>query len=647
MYNILNSVDILKDFFKNYVPNLVGNFDQQNTSIINSIIRFKENKNILKKLNQKYPSFFTKIIELFYLSKLSIDDILKQIFCINCGKKLKFNKISKPFLQYCSNLCACKGEQRRNKVKETVKNKDFTERNEKSRKTKLERYGNEYYNNRNKAAQTYLEKYGTDSILKSEEIRDKIKKTNIQRYGVDNPFKSEQIQQQIKETNIEKYGVENVFQSETIKDKIKKTNLEKYGVDHYAKTDESKLKFKINSLKKYGTDNPFQSCDIKEKIKETNNKKYNVDYPMQSQLIKEKSRQTSIEKYDSSTSTSSHIKNREDINVEFINKKFVKNNMIDLEELTKYFNCSLSFYQQTIKPLFNDQLIKKSKCNKTQKNIFNFVTSLGVDVKYNDRTIIKPKELDIFIPEYNVAIEYNGLMFHSIGMSHKQMFDNHTNEDKIKMNHYNKFELCKNNNIHLLHIFDHHWYQRNKQIKSLIKRYLNKLSKIDIGSCNIDVIDNHTITEQFIKENSIHINYEKYDYSIALFNDNNILAILLMRGYKDTYSFVDFIQRNDIEIENSFLCLLHKFSEIFKCKYISISFDRSLHDPQIDNISHIINKIGNTSPDYFLIDEKLNIVQKDKIYLKNKEYQYNYFNDLYNQGFRKVYDCGKEMYEIY
>jgi hypothetical protein len=102
---------------------------------------------------------------------------------------------------------------------------------EKSKQTKKERYGNEYYLNRDKAKQTCLE-----------------------HFGVENPLKSPKIILKIKQTVKEKYGVENVFQSEKIKEKCKQTSLKHFGVEYPSQNSEIHLKqqksgFKLKQFK--------------------------------------------------------------------------------------------------------------------------------------------------------------------------------------------------------------------------------------------------------------------------------------------------------------------------------------------------------------------------------------------------------------
>ena len=123
----------------------------------------------------------------------------------------------------------------------------------KGRQTTKDRYGNENYTNREQAKQTCLKKYGVENISKSEygkkllsqavkkahlerhdEIIAKSKKTKLEKYGNENYINTEKI----KQTCIEKYGVSNYFETKEAKEKIIQTNLERYGVPYSCMTEQ-------------------------------------------------------------------------------------------------------------------------------------------------------------------------------------------------------------------------------------------------------------------------------------------------------------------------------------------------------------------------------------------------------------------------
>ena len=156
----------------------------------------------------KFLDNTTPLIERIYYILCEIQYI---ILCPSCKiKKPNFISLKSGYHETCSVKCSTKFSA--DKVTLTkIKNNSYEKASVANRKTKLEKYGDENYNN-----------------------RDKCKKTCMEKYGVENPMKADKVKEKIKETNLEKYGVENPFQSEIIKDKIKETSLSKYGVENYS-----------------------------------------------------------------------------------------------------------------------------------------------------------------------------------------------------------------------------------------------------------------------------------------------------------------------------------------------------------------------------------------------------------------------------
>jgi len=99
--------------------------------------------------------------------------------------------------------------------------------------------------------------------------------------------------------------------------------------------------------------------------------------------------------------------------------------------------------------------------SKGEIEIRNFVKSLGIEVSSNDRNqIFNPKtgyafELDIFMPNLNKAIEYNGEYWH---------------QDKSK--DLLKQKLCEEKEINLLTIWDKEWKTEKTICKDRIKEFI-------------------------------------------------------------------------------------------------------------------------------------------------------------------------------
>jgi hypothetical protein len=209
--------------------------------------------------------------KLYYDKWLNEDDNI----CKICGGENEFMSIGKGYKPACTNNCA--KELRLIKTRKTKLEKYGNEKYtnwEKCKQTKLEKYGDENYNNSDKNKVTCQEKYGNPTYNNME----KAKTTIFERYGVTHHLQIPEIRnksnEKIRNTNLQKYGVSCALQAEPVIQKIKKTKLEKYGDENYCNPEKTKL----TKQERYGDD---YIKIIDEKRKQTMLERYGVEYPAQ------------------------------------------------------------------------------------------------------------------------------------------------------------------------------------------------------------------------------------------------------------------------------------------------------------------------------------------------------------------------------
>jgi hypothetical protein len=97
-----------------------------------------------------------------------------------------------------------------------------------------------------------------------------------------------------------------------------------------------------------------------------------------------------------------------------------------------------------------------------------------VEAVFNDRSLIGPKELDIYLPDDNLAIEFNGVYWHT--------------EDRVgKKYHYDKWRLCKDKGVQLLQIWEDDWAFNREVVENTIKSKL--LGRKPIGARKVKVVE--------------------------------------------------------------------------------------------------------------------------------------------------------------
>ena len=90
--------------------------------------------------------------------------------------------------------------------------------------------------------------------------------------------------------------------------------------------------------------------------------------------------------------------------------------------------------------------------SKAENELVCHLKDLGLSVITNCRpSWLNSKELDLYIPTLNLAIEYNGFVYHHTSDSDVAFLS----KTKVYQDyHYNKWKVCKDNGVTLIHIFE-------------------------------------------------------------------------------------------------------------------------------------------------------------------------------------------------
>lgn len=139
----------------------------------------------------------------------------------------------------------------------------------------------------------------------------------------------------------------------------------------------------------------------------------------------------------------------------------------------------------------------------------NYVKSITKDdVIFNDRKLLKGKELDIYIPSKNLAIEVDGLVWHCS----KFKPDYHT---QLSL----KTDLCNELGVRLIHFYDDELREKTLIVKSIIASALGIYDKkIYARKCELKEI-NKVEADDFFNKNHLNGTARAQQY-FGLFFDN-------------------------------------------------------------------------------------------------------------------------------
>lgn len=417
-------------------------------------------------------------------------------------------------------------------------------------------------------------------------------------------------------------GITNVFQLDTVKQKIKESNLQRYGVDNPAKSKEIYSRIKETNLKKYGVESVSQHRELREKV----NKKIQLDgYEKVSKNLAENSLRfnTTFEDYHG------------------IHQENCKNNIYNLHcdvcglDFDYKFNCSknLKYACPRCYPYYRST---------AEHELVAFIERY-YPVITNDRTVLNGThnpELDIYVPEKKVAIEFNGLYWHS------------ERQGKDRNYHLDKSKACYNKGIRLIHIFEDEWEMKQKIVKARLRNILGVTPyKIAARKCEVRTIDSRSATK-FI--NKYHIQGSvNASINLGLFYKNRLVAVM-------TFSKSRFNKNYDYELLR--YCTVFNFNIVGGAGKLFKFFTKVYNPGKIisyadrrwswGNLYKALNfkELRPSMPSYYYVKNNIRYnrikFQKHKLSKVLSEYSPDLTEaeNMYNNGYERVWDCGNLCY---
>lgn len=278
-----------------------------------------------------------------------------------------------------------------------------------------------------------------------------------------------------------------------IANKNKAAKLKNHGCENYCNT----AKAKQTKLKKYGDEN----YNNRHKAKQT--------YPTHTQLAVSKQKQTHFNNWLDRFSR----KVKDFFNVADIT---ASNAGYRINMRCNACHCEFSFVKNALNNYMRwnvrnicPRCFPTCKTSRAEREIYDFVVSLGENAIANDHTVLGKKELDIYIPDKKIGIEYDGLFWHSAERG-KCIKD--------------KSDLCKMHNVQCIHVFEDEWLNKPQIVKSLISGVLGHNKQIPAGKTQFHEIAIDTANE-FLEKNHLQ---GKCACQIAggLFFDNSLAVVM-------------------------------------------------------------------------------------------------------------------------
>lgn len=441
-------------------------------------------------------------------------------------------------------------------------------------------------------------------------VKEKISKTSMERYGVDHPLKVKEIREKQLDTIEKKWGNRHPLQNQELKDKRKATCEETHQTLDFFHCKKSKT----TNLERYGNEIPMRNLDIADKV---------------SKSVIETKTAALVEKL------SSFKIEVIEMNSTYCSYKCISCGKETSKTTRQYVNIITKLGQTPCE-----------KCNPRnsfrsgfENEVFEFIqlnTSLEI---HTNRKYIKGREVDIIIPELKLALDCNGIYWHS------EIY-------RKGKHHINKKKIIESQGYKFIQIWEDDWRSpiKNEIVKSRILNLLGSSQKTGARKYTLHVREFSEKIKDFLNNNHLQGFFPATNY-FTLEKEGEIYALASFRSSKD--GFKHELSRYCLLKGHSISGAIERFISHFKIIKSGILFSYADLDWSSLDMENVYDRCGFlrkriTSPGYFWLVNGIRINRH--IFMKHKlkdiqigETEVEY---MHSKGYYRVYNSGNLYYEM-
>lgn len=330
-------------------------------------------------------------------------------------------------------------------------------------------------------------------------------------------------------------------------------------------------------------------------------------------------------------------------------------NMTLLKYTKKYgegttFSASLKEKHRVIRSELN-KTSTHTFISKAERDLKESLESHGMKCISSLRS--KGPEIDIFVEECNVGIEFDGLLYHSelYGKKHPSY-------------HSGKTEFYAKQGIHIIHVFEDEWYRKKQVVINRILHSCNQLKPLDkiyARNCVIDTDISHAEREAFLEKNHLQ-GTDRSSLIYGLRYKNELVSLMTFSGMrapmskssnKKCFELVRFASKLDSQVIGAASKLIKRFiTEHSPASIVSygdlrwINPDRNLYK------SLGFTEIKRSRPSYWYMKtystrlHRYNFTKHRIVNSLGGDSTKTEWENMQLFGYDRIWDCGTVKYEL-
>lgn len=252
--------------------------------------------------------------------------------------------------------------------------------------------------------------------------------------------------------------------------------------------------------------------------------------------------------------------------------------------------------------------------------------------------VLEGLEVDGFDENHRLAIEYNGLYWHSDEQRHPRHL-------------LQKLELAESKGLRLIHVFENEWREHPEIVLSIIRGYMGLHHRIGARSCQIIELDD-ALYGSFLERNHIQ-GYAPASVRLGLQHNDRIVAVLGMmhaRFQEEGWEIIRFCSILNTVVNGGFARLFRYFIKQHQPEHIVTYADRRYFSGGVyEKVG--FERVGTSQPNYFYFkrnETKLySRIGFQKHKLKDRLERFDptrsEAENMAANGWLRIWDCGNHV----
>lgn len=276
-----------------------------------------------------------------------------------------------------------------------------------------------------------------------------------------------------------------------------------------------------------------------------------------------------------------------------------------------------------------------------EKQVVDFIRqNYNQEIIENDRTVLDGKEIDIYLPDIGLGIEYHGIYWHLETIRGKKY-------------HFEKWRKAREKGVRLIQLYDTEWEQKQAIVQSKLRSILNKTKRIGARKAKLVELTRYD-KDTFLDQNHLQ-GSDSSKIWMGLLCEDEIIACMTFGpsrfNKKYDYELVRFCNKLNTSVIGGASKLLAAFRSRYTGSIISYADKRHSDGGLYKSLGFRLD--GETDPSfmYFHIGScqlynRMNFQKKSLVNMPNYSEHLTEYEIMQLNGYDRIWDAGQYRFVL-